>query len=59
MQIDLNTFPYHPEKVRDVTIEYKVIPGQIVSKESKQSIGGLLDSRTDEGQPQNSKAMAN
>ena len=59
MQIDLNAFPYHPEKVRDVTIEYKVIPGQIVSKGSKQCVGGLLNSRSDEAQPQNSKVKAN
>lgn len=36
-----------------------MIPGQIMSKGSKQSVGGLLNSRTDEAEPENSKAMAN
>ena len=38
--------------------EYKVTPGQIMSKGSKQSVGRLLDSRRKAAKPDNSKAMA-
>lgn len=36
-----------------------MIPGQIMSNGSKQSVGELLDSRTDAAELENLKVMAN